>query len=102
MQNIFVLLVLFTIMNGTMFMILRSYVSPAFALLLSTATVIAITLGMYGLQEGATFDQRFDNLRFNGEFTATATARPNDATKFNIPNFVIESGRTWGEYKQVY
>ncbi len=102
MQNIYVLLVLFTVMNGTMFMILRSYISPAFALVVSTAAVIAVTLGMYGLQEGATFDQKFDNLRFNGDLTATAIARPTDATKFNFRDFVIQSGRTWGEYKQVY
>ena len=83
-------------------MVLRSVMSPAYALLVSTAAIIAITLGMYGLQEGAQFDQRFDNLRFNGEFTATAIARPGDATKVNIPEFNIQSGRTWGEYKQVY
>jgi len=102
MQNIFVLLVLFTILNGTLFMILRSYISPAFALLVSTAVIIAVTLGMYGLQEGAQFDQRFDNLKFNGEFTAGALARPNDATRVTLQNFNVQSGRTWGEYKQVY
>ena len=102
MKNVFVLLVLFTIMNGTLFMVLRSYISPAFALLISTATVTAIALGMYGLQEGAAFDQKFDNLQFNGEFTAGSLARPTDATRFLIQNFNIKSGRTWGEYKQVY
>ena len=102
MKNIFVFLVLFTIMNGTLFMVLRSYISPAFALLISTAVVVAIALGMYGLQEGATFDQKFDNLRFDGTMIAGAVARPQDTTKFDFKDFNVKSGRTWGEYKQVY
>jgi hypothetical protein len=102
MRNITVLFLLFTIMNGTLFMILRSYISPALALLVSTASVIAITFAMYGLQEGAQFDQHFDNLQFNGTLFAGAIARPLDTTKFDFQNFNIKSGRTWGEYKQVY
>ena len=89
MNDLMVLLVLFTVVLFGLFQLAISYFTKFNAFLICSVVVVLATLGFVGLREGIIYNSNFASLNLNGYMRANPYGN-NNATEFNFSNLRVD------------
>jgi hypothetical protein len=99
MADALIYLILFTVLNGSMFMIMKSFFSLPNAFLVSSAITVMTVWGVYGVAkytEGLNFLTQFNDWEVTDSRFDITTNADERKTFYNVPKFSLNRGRAEG------